>query len=70
MRNTCKTCKYMDKESGVNPFCRRYPAQLINNQQPDGIKLQALYPVVDPEKDWCGEHTVAEDETEKPEELN
>jgi len=23
---------------------------------PDGIKLQALYPVVDPDTDWCGEY--------------
>ena len=57
-------------QTGDTMFCRRYPAQLVNNQMPDGIKLQALYPVVDAEKDWCGEHTVAEDETEKPEELN
>ena len=61
MRNTCKTCKYMDKESGVNPFCRRYPAQLVNQQAgPGQIILQALYPVVDAEKDWCGEHSVVE----------
>ena len=54
MRNTCKTCKYM--QTGDTMFCRRYPAQLVNNQMPDGIKLQALYPVVDPSVDWCGEH--------------
>jgi hypothetical protein len=43
-------------QTGDTTFCRRYPAQLVNNQMPDGIKLQALYPVVDAAKDWCGEH--------------
>ena len=61
MRNTCKTCKYM--QTGDTTFCRRYPAQLVNNQMPDGIKLQALYPVVSPDTDWCGEHSVVDAET-------
>ena len=59
MRNTCKTCKYM--QTGDTTFCRRYPAQLVNQQAgPGQIILQALYPVVDPAKDWCGEHSVVE----------
>ena len=60
MRNTCKTCKYM--QTGDTMFCRRYPAQLVNQQVGVGqiIILQALYPVVDAEKDWCGEHSVVE----------
>ena len=67
MRNTCKTCKYM--QTGDTTFCRRYPAQLVNQQAgPGQIILQALYPVVDPEKDWCGEHSVVD--SAKPEELN
>ena len=56
MRNTCKTCKYMDKESGANTFCRRYPAQLVNRINGTTADLQALYPVVSPDTDWCGEY--------------
>ena len=48
-------------QTGDTTFCRRYPAQLVNNQMPDGIKLQALYPVVDAEKDWCGEYEARAD---------
>ena len=47
--------------TGDKPFCRRYPAQLVNQQiRPGQITLQALYPVIDAEKDWCGEHSVVE----------
>lgn len=36
----------MDDTDLDRPFCRRYPAQLVNNQAADGvIRLQALYPV-------------------------
>jgi len=64
----CGTCFFMDA-TGDRTFCRRYPAQLVNQQVgPGQITLQALYPVVDPEKDWCGEHSVVD--SAEPEELN
>lgn len=48
---------FMDGTDTDRPFCRRYPAQLVNNQANDGvIRLQALYPVVNPDSDWCGEY--------------
>lgn len=48
---------FMDSTDTDRPFCRRYPAQLVNQQIGEGqIILQALYPVVDPDKDWCGEY--------------
>ena len=48
----CGSCKFVDKDPGNNFFCRRYPAQLVVSPQ-QGIV--ALFPVVNLEKDWCGE---------------
>lgn len=53
----CGTCRFIDKTDEKKPFCRRYPAQLVNQQtMPGVIALAALFPVVDPKQDWCGEY--------------
>ena len=60
LQGKCGLCRYADmgKDSRMDnlPFCRRYPAQLVqfNNQ------IQALFPVVDLQKDWCGEYAILE----------
>jgi hypothetical protein len=52
----CKDCKFMDPGNDNRPFCRFNPAQLVNIIQPDGTPLlRALFPVVDPNEDWCGQ---------------
>lgn len=48
----CGSCKFADKDPEGRYYCRRYPAQLV--LVPQG--LVALFPVVDLEKDWCGEY--------------
>lgn len=50
---TCKSCAFMDASNPARPFCRRYPAQLISEND----NIRALYPVVNPLEDWCGEHS-------------
>jgi hypothetical protein len=53
---SCMTCIFIDKSDELRPFCRRYPAQLVNQQtSATSMELRALYPVVS-DKDWCGEH--------------
>lgn len=49
----CGTCRYLDFTNPSQMFCRRYPAQLITV---DANNIRALYPVVNPTQDWCGEH--------------
>lgn len=49
----CGTCYFLDFTNPIKMFCRRYPAQLV---VVDKSNIQALYPVVNPHTDWCGEH--------------
>lgn len=49
----CASCAFMGASDPARPFCRRYPAQLVT----DGGNVKALYPVVNPQNDWCGEHS-------------
>lgn len=49
----CATCRFLDITNPQQMFCRRYPAQLVVTEPG---KIRALYPVVTPMQDWCGEH--------------
>lgn len=55
---SCASCPLMDSEQPTQPFCRRFPAQLVVvqrlNDQDSG--LRKFFPIVDPIYDWCGEH--------------
>lgn len=54
----CMGCKFVDITTPVQPFCRRYPAQLVvvrpMNDADSGVRK--FFPIVDPIYDWCGEH--------------
>jgi hypothetical protein len=50
LEGKCGTCKYPDMGQDGRAFCRRYPATLVQNNG----QVQALYPIVDLAKDWCG----------------
>ncbi len=48
----CGNCKFADITNIAEPFCRRFPAQLVKTD----VGVRALYPVVTVARDWCGEH--------------
>lgn len=54
----CGTCRFIDSNS-TEQFCRRYPATLINQLDSGVAKIRALFPVVNPDADWCGEYKAA-----------
>jgi hypothetical protein len=54
----CAGCKFVDALNVQQPFCRRFPAQLVVvprvNDADTGVRK--FFPIVDLIYDWCGEH--------------
>lgn len=52
----CKHCAFVDLEPKDDlGLCRRYPPLVISMSDDTGDEAASVLPVVDPDKDWCGE---------------
>jgi len=69
-KQRCINCKYIGAQAHATgkrvdpePVCRRYAPRTVSGTG-TGYSGE-MFPVVDPENDWCGEFTATEPEDEK-----
>lgn len=57
-KSNCAGCVFIDTTTPIQPFCRRYPPQLVVVRPLSDVDsgVRKFFPVVDPMYDWCGEH--------------
>lgn len=66
----CGNCVFVDLSNMREPFCRRFPPQLVTLKVPAGsvgdVGVRRFWPIINPVVDWCGEFSARQAAGRKP----